>query len=140
METATAEIYTYGHTLSRHDAVPISVTEASLVPGEVEGRVSTALDTNGEKQQVGGNLKGAAIPENRIVFSEKFACPVSGFTIAEIEPRLFSFNAPPGACPACDGLGEKLYFDQKLVVPTETLSHKQGAGVPWAKSKPPSPH
>src|SRR3546814_7780140 len=115
METATAEIYTYGHTLSRHDAVPISVTEASLVPSEVEGRVSTALDTNGEKQQVGGNLKGAAIPENRIVFSEKFACPVSGFTIAEIEPRLFSFNAPQGACPVCDGLGEKLYFDPQLV-------------------------
>src|SRR6185295_10178494 len=49
-------------------------------------------------------------PPGRIIFSEKFACPVSGFTIAEIEPRLFSFNAPQGACPACDGLGEKLVF------------------------------
>jgi excinuclease ABC subunit A len=87
-----------------------------------------------------GNLKGAAIPANRIVFSEKFACPVSGFTISEIEPRLFSFNAPQGACPACDGLGEKLEFDLQLVVPNEALSLKKGAVVPWAKSNPPSPY
>src|SRR6476659_4704690 len=79
-------------------------------------------------------------PPGRIVFSEKFACPVSGFTIAEIEPRLFSFNAPQGACPACDGLGEKLLFDPELVVPNETLSIKKGAVVPWAKSNPPSPY
>src|SRR3546814_13398860 len=96
------------------DLVDGTVTEASLVPSEVEGRVSTALDTNGEKQQVGGNLKGAAIPENRIVFSEKFACPVSGFTIAEIEPRLFSFNAPQGACPACDGRGEQRSAERRV--------------------------
>ncbi|HEX2764434.1 MAG TPA: excinuclease ABC subunit UvrA [Allosphingosinicella sp.] len=79
-------------------------------------------------------------PPGRIVFSEKFACPVSGFTIAEIEPRLFSFNAPQGACPACDGLGEKLLFDPELVVPNENLSIKRGAVVPWAKSNPPSPY
>src|SRR4029077_918827 len=88
----------------------------------------------------GGKMKGAGVPPNRITFSEKFACPVSGFTIAEIEPRLFSFNAPQGACPACDGLGEKLYFDPQLVVPNEALSIKQGAVVPWAKSNPPSPY
>ncbi|BCA60447.1 excinuclease ABC subunit UvrA [Sphingomonas sp. HMP6] len=85
-------------------------------------------------------MKGAGIPANRIVFSEKFACPVSGFTIAEIEPRLFSFNAPQGACPACDGLGEKLLFDEDLVVPNHALSIKKGAVVPWAKSNPPSPY
>ncbi|WP_308516079.1 excinuclease ABC subunit UvrA [Sphingomonas flavescens] len=79
-------------------------------------------------------------PPGRIVFSEKFACPVSGFTIAEIEPRLFSFNAPQGACPACDGLGEKLVFDEDLVVPNHALSLKKGAVVPWAKSNPPSPY
>jgi excinuclease ABC subunit A len=79
-------------------------------------------------------------PPGRITFSEKFACPVSGFTIAEIEPRLFSFNAPQGACPACDGLGEKLLFDPELVVPNENLSIKKGAVVPWAKSNPPSPY
>jgi len=85
-------------------------------------------------------MKGAGVPDNRIVFSEKFACPVSGFTIAEIEPRLFSFNAPQGACPACDGLGEKLIFDEDLVVPNHDLSLKKGAVVPWAKSNPPSPY
>ena len=85
-------------------------------------------------------MKGSGIPANRIVFSEKFACPVSGFTIAEIEPRLFSFNAPMGACPACDGLGERLEFDPELVVPNEALSLKKGAVVPWAKSNPPSPY
>ncbi|HEX6784256.1 MAG TPA: excinuclease ABC subunit UvrA [Sphingomicrobium sp.] len=79
-------------------------------------------------------------PPGRITFSEKFACPVSGFTIAEIEPRLFSFNAPQGACPACDGLGEKLVFDEDLVVPNHALSIKKGAVVPWAKSNPPSPY
>jgi excinuclease ABC subunit A len=83
---------------------------------------------------------GDNAPAGRIVFSEKFACPVSGFTIAEIEPRLFSFNAPQGACPACDGLGEKLLFDPELVVPNENLSIKRGAVVPWAKSNPPSPY
>ncbi|RED16838.1 excinuclease ABC subunit UvrA [Parasphingopyxis lamellibrachiae] len=88
----------------------------------------------------GGKLKGAGLPDNRIVFSEKFACPVSGFTIEEIAPRLFSFNAPQGACPACDGLGEKLEFDLELVVPNEALSLKKGAVVPWAKSNPPSPY
>jgi excinuclease ABC subunit A len=76
----------------------------------------------------------------RIVFSEKFACPVSGFTIAEIEPRLFSFNAPQGACPACDGLGMKMVFDEDLVVPNHNLSIAKGAVVPWAKSNPPSPY
>ncbi len=85
-------------------------------------------------------MKGAGLPPNRIVFSEKFACPVSGFTIEEVEPRLFSFNAPQGACPTCDGLGEKQLFDPQLVVPNEALSLKQGAVVPWAKSNPPSPY
>ena len=103
-----------------------------LVDGVVPGREDEASD--------GGAMKGAGIPANRIVFSEKFACPVSGFTIAEIEPRLFSFNAPQGACPACDGLGEKLLFDEDLVVPNHALSLKKGAIVPWAKSQPPSPY
>ncbi len=73
----------------------------------------------------------------RITFSENFACPVSGFTIAEIEPRLFSFNAPFGACPECDGLGVELYFDERLVVPDESISLIQGALAPWSKSKTP---
>ena len=73
----------------------------------------------------------------RTVFSAKFACPVSGFTIDEIEPRLFSFNNPFGACPACDGLGVKLYFDPDLVVPDRTLSLRDGAIAPWANLSSP---
>lgn len=102
-----------------------------LADGPVPGR---------EAEDAGGAMKGAGLPANRIVFSEKFACPVSGFTIESLEPRLFSFNAPMGACPACDGLGEKLLFDPQLVVPNEHLNLKQGAIVPWAKSNPPSPY
>ena len=73
----------------------------------------------------------------RITFSEKFACPVSGFTIPEIEPRLFSFNAPFGACPVCDGLGAELFFDERLIVPDVTVPLTKGAIAPWAKSKSP---
>ena len=117
------------------DLVDTTVAEAqSVAPANAgasrEG--ATAVDA--------GKMKGAGVPDNRIVFSEKFACPVSGFTIAEIEPRLFSFNAPQGACPACDGLGEKLIFDEDLVVPNHELTIKKGAVVPWAKSNPPSPY
>lgn len=72
-----------------------------------------------------------------ITFSENFACPVSGFTIPEIEPRLFSFNAPFGACPDCDGLGVELFFDENLVVPNESLTLENGALAPWAKGKSP---
>ena len=72
------------------------------------------------------------------VFSSKFACPVSGFTIPEIEPRLFSFNSPHGACPSCDGLGVNLYFDPDLVVPDPSLPLKEGAIAPWAVT--PSPY
>jgi excinuclease ABC subunit A len=82
---------------------------------------------------------GLCIAENadggeRVIFSQKFACPVSGFTISEIEPRLFSFNSPHGACPACDGLGTKLYFDPELVVADERLSLHEGVIAPWAGS------
>ena len=73
----------------------------------------------------------------QMLLSSKFACPVSGFTISEIEPRLFSFNNPHGACPECDGLGVQNYFDEALVVPDETLSLKKGAVAPWAKSSSP---
>ena len=68
------------------------------------------------------------------LYSEKFACPVSGFTIPEIEPRLFSFNSPHGACPSCDGLGVTLYIDPDLVVPDDTKSIAEGAIEPWSKS------
>ncbi len=73
----------------------------------------------------------------RILFSEKFACPVSGFSIPEIEPKLFSFNSPAGACPACDGLGARLAFDVDLVAPDGDKTLHQGAVAPWARG--PSP-
>ena len=73
----------------------------------------------------------------RIVFSSKFACPVSGFTIPEIEPRLFSFNNPYGACPVCGGLGSELTVDASLVVPDPRLTLRKGAVAPWAKSSSP---
>ena len=71
---------------------------------------------------------------DRIIFSEKFACPVSGFTIEEIEPRLFSFNNPFGACPSCDGLGQSLKFDEALVVPDRDKSLYDGAIAPWSRA------
>jgi excinuclease ABC subunit A len=83
---------------------------------------------------------GLAIAENaddaemRQTFSAKFACPVSGFTLDEIEPRLFSFNSPQGACPTCDGLGKELKFDPDLVIPDESRSLAGGAILPWSKT------
>ena len=73
----------------------------------------------------------------RTVFSSRFACPVSGFSIEEIEPRLFSFNSPHGACPACDGLGVESFFDPELVVPDERLSLAGGAVMPWTGAQSP---
>jgi excinuclease ABC subunit A len=73
----------------------------------------------------------------RTVFSQKFACPVSGFSIEEIEPRLFSFNSPQGACPACDGLGTEKFFDPALVVPDEHRALRDGAIIAWAGANSP---
>ncbi|WOE74571.1 excinuclease ABC subunit UvrA [Alterisphingorhabdus coralli] len=122
-----------------------AMAQKPFVSSEVEtpeSGISTSLDANGEGKvsAQGQKMKGTGVPDNRIIFSERFACPVSGFTIEEIEPRLFSFNAPQGACPACDGIGEKQYFDPDLVVPNPELTLKQGAIAPWAKSNPPSPY
>ena len=75
----------------------------------------------------------------RLIFSEKFACPVSGFTIEEVEPRLFSFNNPFGACPTCDGLGTQLVFDENLIVPDESLPLRE-AIAPWSRSGTASPY
>ena len=122
------------------DGTVAGLQSPSLTGGVSGATASPPLGAVAARSADGGGMKGTGLPPNRIVFSEKFACPVSGFTIESIEPRLFSFNAPQGACPACDGLGEKLLFDAELVVPNEHLSLKQGAVVPWAKSNPPSPY
>jgi excinuclease ABC subunit A len=79
----------------------------------------------------------AASDANRLTFSEKFACPVSGFTIPEIEPRLFSFNNPFGACPKCGGLGVEQHIDPELVIPDKDRTLRRGAIAPWAKSSSP---
>ena len=122
----------------------VSSVDETPIGGAQPHGLSSSLEANGKektgKNVTGGTMKGTGLPPNRILFSEKFACPVSGFTIAEIAPRLFSFNAPQGACPDCDGLGERQEFDPQLVVPNEHLSLKKGAVVPWAKSNPPSPY
>jgi excinuclease ABC subunit A len=75
--------------------------------------------------------------DNRLIFSEKFACPVSGFTIPEIEPRLFSFNNPFGACPACGGLGVEQHIDADLIIPDRDKTLRAGVIAPWAKSTSP---
>ena len=85
-------------------------------------------------EYVNENMPKEHQKEEKMIFSSKFACPESGFTIEEIEPRLFSFNSPYGACSECEGLGVDLYIDPKLVVPDERLSLIDGAIKPWANS------
>ncbi|HVX36895.1 MAG TPA: excinuclease ABC subunit UvrA [Hyphomicrobium sp.] len=92
------------------------------------------------KSETEGANKSKNDTHERIIFSSRFACPVSGFTIDEIEPRLFSFNAPAGACPVCDGLGSELRFEPDLVVPDSSLSLEKGAIYPWAKTGVSSPY
>jgi excinuclease ABC subunit A len=91
------------------------------------------VDQTKKPKKKSGGIKDH-VPEGRTVFSAKFACPVSGFTIDEIEPRLFSFNNPYGACPACDGLGTEMFFDPELVVADDTLSLNEGAITAWAST------
>ncbi len=115
------------------------VVDRLVIREGLEGRLADSLRTALDLADGIAILETApreGDPE-RFTFSENFACPVSGFTIAEIEPRLFSFNAPFGACPECGGLGVELYFDERLVVPDESLSLYAGALAPWAKGKSP---
>jgi len=119
----------------RHD---IDVVVDRIVVKEgIETRLADSLRTALNLADGIAILETAGEDPVRTTFSEKFACPVSGFTIPEIEPRLFSFNAPFGACPVCDGLGVELFFDERLVVPDQGLTLGQGALAPWAKSKSP---
>lgn len=91
-----------------------------------------------EETAAGGSAnKSLNETHERVMFSEKFACPVSGFTIPEIEPRLFSFNNPFGACPTCDGLGSQQKIDPELIVPETERTLRDGAVAPWAKSSSP---
>ena len=118
------------------------VVDRVVVREGIEQRLADSLETALKLADGLANAEFADLAEGEIsprvvLFSQKFACPVSGFTITEIEPRLFSFNNPFGACPTCDGLGQKLTFDADLVVPDREKSLHHGAVAPWARG--PSP-
>jgi excinuclease ABC subunit A len=113
------------------------VVDRIVVKDGIQTRLADSLRTALNLADGIAILELANEEATRTTFSEKFACPVSGFTIPEIEPRLFSFNAPFGACPVCDGLGVELFFDERLIVPDQGLTLAQGALAPWAKSKSP---
>lgn len=112
----------------KHD-IEVVVDRLVVKPGIAE-RLSQSIET---VLKLSDGLLFVDFPSGgeRKIFSSKFACPVSGFTIEEIEPRLFSFNNPYGACPHCDGIGARLYMDPNLIVPNENLTIDQGAIAPW---------
>ena len=106
------------------------VVDRLVVKSGIDDRLSQSIET-ALKLSDGLLFVNFTDGSERKIFSSKFACPVSGFTIEEIEPRLFSFNNPYGACPHCDGIGAKLYMDPALIVPNENLSIEKGAIAPW---------
>ncbi|MCB2096637.1 MAG: excinuclease ABC subunit UvrA, partial [Parvularculaceae bacterium] len=117
------------------------VVDRIIIKKGIESRLAESFETalalaDGIAIAESADARGAAAPQ-RTIFSAKFACPVSGFTIDEIEPRLFSFNAPAGACPQCDGLGTEMVFDEDLVIPDPALALNKGAIAPWAKGQSP---
>src|ERR1700679_4205415 len=114
------------------------VVDRVVTKPDMEQRLADSLETalrlaDGIAVAEWANLEDGETEPRRLLFSEKFACPVSGFTISEIEPRLFSFNNPFGACPSCDGLGSKLTFDADMVIPDKDKTLHKGAVAPWAK-------
>ncbi|MCE3232915.1 MAG: uvrA [Rickettsiaceae bacterium] len=117
------------------DRIAIADDLGNRLPSSIETalKISGGLvyaDIVGLPKDYEGELK----KDERIVFSEKFACPVSGFTLEEIEPRMFSFNSPYGACTSCDGLGTEVFFDPALIVPHDNVSLSKGAIAPWVVS------
>jgi excinuclease ABC subunit A len=104
-------------------------------PRPEEARRAVSKDEGPERGKL-AKIHDRSGPE-RLIFSERFACPVSGFTLPEIEPRLFSFNNPFGACPACGGLGVEQHIDADLVIPDKNVTLRRGAIAPWAKSTSP---
>lgn len=109
------------------------VIDRLIIKKDLEQRLAQSVETAlklGEGIIYTENMES----KEREIYSSKFACPVSGFTIEEIEPRLFSFNSPQGACPHCDGIGAKLYMNPELVVPNENLSIAQGAIAAWGNN------
>src|SRR5471032_1780552 len=118
------------------------VVDRIVTKPDMEQRLADSIETalrlaDGIAVAEWANLEAGETEPRRLLFSEKFACPVSGFTISEVEPRLFSFNNTFGACPVCDGLGHKLAFDADLVIPDKDKTLHKGAVAPWARG--PSP-
>jgi excinuclease ABC subunit A len=133
-----------GQRLAESFETALKLAEGLAVIEYADGPLPNPPPQAGEgdaRSAAGGGKKVAKIHDKsgpeRILFSEKFACPVSGFTIPEIEPRLFSFNNPYGACPACGGLGVEQHVDEDLVIPDKEMTLRKGAIAPWAKSSSP---
>src|SRR5258708_3756396 len=148
-----AELQRRGFTRVKVDGKLYEIGEVPALNRKIRHEIEAVVDRIVVRDGVGSRLadsfetalalsEGVVYAESadtgeRTVFSSKFACPVSGFTIEEIEPRLFSFNSPHGACPACDGLGVESFFDPDLVVPDERLGLADGAVAPWSGSQSP---
>jgi excinuclease ABC subunit A len=148
-----AELQRRGFTRAKVDGVLYEIGEVPALNRKVKHEIEAVVDRVVVRDGLAGRLAdsfetalglsdGVVYAENadtgeRTVFSSRFACPVSGFTIEEIEPRLFSFNSPHGACPACDGLGVETFFDPALVVPDERVCLAEGAIAPWTGSQSP---
>jgi excinuclease ABC subunit A len=138
MSARLADSFETALALSDGIAIAEFADKAAATDAQSTGRTGQA---HAEQVALDARIKtGMGADQERIIFSAKFACPVSGFTIEEIEPRLFSFNNPYGACPECDGLGTELFFEPELIVPDENLSLARGAIAPWARTSATSPY
>ncbi|MCR9212494.1 MAG: excinuclease ABC subunit UvrA [Proteobacteria bacterium] len=115
------------------------VVDRVVINDDIKGRLADSIETALDLADGLFAVEDADSSE-RTMYSAKFACPVSGFTIEEIEPRIFSFNNPYGACTACGGLGTEMYFDPDQIVPDVTLSLRDGAIAPWSRSQTPAPY
>jgi len=154
-----ADFLKRGYQRAKIDGQFYEISEAPALDKKLKHDIDVVIDRIAVRPDIGARLAegfeaaldmadGIAVLEfadekdangeaRRMTFSSKFACPVSGFTIAEIEPRLFSFNNPFGACPTCGGIGHEMRIDADLIVPEPNLSLKKGAIAPWAKSSSP---
>jgi excinuclease ABC subunit A len=148
-----AELQRRGFTRVKVDGTLYEINEVPSLNRKIKHEIEAVVDRIVVREGIAPRLAdsfetalamsdGVAYAENaeggeRTVFSSRFACPVSGFSLEEIEPRLFSFNSPHGACPACDGLGTETFFDPALVVPDERLGLADGAISPWTGSQSP---
>ncbi len=149
-----AELQRRGFTRAKVDGTLYDITEVPALNRKTKHTVEAVVDRivvrPGAEQRLADSFEtglgmvtdGIVYAEDadtqaRTVFSSRFACPVSGFTIEDIEPRLFSFNSPHGACPACDGLGIEIFFDPAMVVPDERRSLAEGAVAPWTGAMSP---